>query len=154
MVWMLDVWHTSRHTQPDWLTSLKKKRNVSTIKVSLNGKQKYENEHQLTICRKRRPSKCHTKFSPSRSMHWNCVFRHPKESSAAAPFCHLKGSIGRCLQPILQMPTPSLKAWSPPSTEINASLNICSKYFRKHLQHKCQHQISIRTKYLSNISKY
>ena len=40
MVWMLDVWHTSRHTQPDWLTSLKKKRNVSTIKVSLNGKQK------------------------------------------------------------------------------------------------------------------
>ena len=107
--------------------------------------RKYENEHQLTICRKRRPSKCHTKFSPSRSMHWNCVFRHPKDSSAAAPLCHLKVSIGRCLQPILQMPTPSLKAWSPPSTEINVSLNICSKYFRKHLQHKCQHQISNRT---------
>ena len=38
-----------------------------------------------------------------------------------------------------------MKARTPPSTEINVSLNICSKYFRKHPQHKCQHQISKRT---------
>ena len=88
-VWMLDVWHTSRHTQPDWLTSLKKKRNVSTIKVSLNGKQKIWKWTSTYIL--------HCNFSPSKASIETAFFRHPKEASAAAPFRHPKVSIGRCI---------------------------------------------------------
>ena len=75
-------------------------------------------------------------FFTIQSKHWNCVFSPSKGSVSSCALSPSKGKHWkmRCLQPILQMPTPSLKAWSQPSTEINVSWNICSKIFlRKHL---------------------
>ena len=109
---------------------LRNKRNVSNSKVSSNGKTE-RNEMILNLHLQRKTT-----------------FQMPHQIFA------IQSKQGKMhhLKPSHQMPSPSSKTIIVPSTEINVSWNICSKYFRKHLRHKCHHQISNRTKYLSNIS--
>ena len=87
----------------------------------------------------------HLQFFTIQSKHLTLRFSPSKRSISSCALSSSKGMQERCIAAQPANANTIMKARTPPSTEINVSLNICSKYFRKHPQHKCQHQISKRT---------